>query len=82
MSAAKKELYEMIDALPEEKTQILKMFLEILLSINSNEDKDWLEANLDKLPFYDWGPEGPPKGQPIIFKPGVGLIVGGESERK
>ena len=80
MSAAKKELYEMIDALPEEKTQLLKMFLEILLSINSNEDKDWLEANLDKLAFYDWGPEGLPKGQPITFKPGVGLIVGGESE--
>ncbi len=78
MSVPKEELHKMVDALPEDKTLILKKFLESLLDTN-REDETWLDADLGELPPYDWGPEGPPQGKEIRYKPGVGLIAeGGE----
>lgn len=46
-------------------------------TVAKDEDQAWLEADLGELPPYDWGPEGPPKGKPVRYKPGVGLIVEG-----
>lgn len=76
MSVPKEELHKMVDALPEEKTQTLKKFLESLLKTNT-EDEIWLEADSEELPPYEWGPEGSPKGKWINYKPGVGLVVAG-----
>ena len=39
------------------------------------EDRVWLEADFDGLPPFDWGEKGPPKGKPVQYNPGVGLIV-------
>lgn len=42
------------------------------------EDRAWLEADLGgPLPPYEWGPEGPPKGKPVEYVPGVGVVVKG-----
>ncbi|MFP5501428.1 MAG: hypothetical protein ACLGIN_02995, partial [Candidatus Sericytochromatia bacterium] len=42
------------------------------------ETREWLEADLGgPLPPYEWGSEGPPKGKPVHYVPGVGLIVEG-----
>lgn len=78
MSVSKEELHKMVDALPDDKTLLLKEFLESLLTART-EDKTWLDADLGELPPYDWGPEGLPKGKEVFYKPGVGLIAeGGE----
>lgn len=75
---AKKIIYE----LPEDKLAEAIDFMEYLKTkhkINSDtefeEDKDWLDFNLEELPEYDWGPSGPPTGKPVKYIPGVGLIV-------
>lgn len=59
MSVPKEELHKMVDALPDDKTLILKEFLESLLNSNT-EDQKWLDVDLGELPPYDWGSEEPP----------------------
>lgn len=40
------------------------------------ESKAWLEADLtEPLPPYDWGPEGEPEGQRVIYSVEQGLLV-------
>jgi len=77
VSVAKDELYRLIEALPEKETPVVKRFLEFLLVQSKKEDQVWLEAELCELPPYDWGPEGPPKGKPVRYEAGIGLIVEG-----
>ncbi|MBX6377718.1 MAG: helix-turn-helix domain-containing protein [Clostridia bacterium] len=44
----------------------------------TEEDRAWLEEDLGgELPPYDWGPNGPPKGKPVRYVPGVGPVVEG-----
>jgi hypothetical protein len=74
---AKEELHQLVDALPEKETLTVKRFLEFILREANTEDKDWLDADLGELPPYEWGSEGPPKGKPVRYQPGVGLIVEG-----
>lgn len=48
------------------------------------ETRAWLDAELTPpLEPYDWGPEGPPEGQPVRYVPGEGLWVyeGDEGEK-
>lgn len=46
--------------------------------LESSEDEIWLEAELGPpLPPYEWGPEGPPKGRPVTYIPGKGLVIKG-----
>lgn len=77
MSLFKEELHRLVDALPEKETLTVKRFLEFILSEAIAEDKNWLEADLGQLPPYEWGLEGPPKGKPLRYQPGVGLLVEG-----
>jgi len=42
------------------------------------EDVAWLDTDLSRLGEiepYEWGPGGPPKGKPIRYEPGVGVVV-------
>jgi hypothetical protein len=50
----------------------------------TDEDRAWLETDLSRLGDfepYDWGPAGPPVGQPTRYIPGIGLVVEGEKQR-
>lgn len=39
-------------------------------------DRVWLESDLSgPLPPYEWGLGGPPKGKPVRYVPGVGLVI-------
>lgn len=44
-------------------------------------DAQWVGQDLsgmaDMEPF-DWGPDGPPDGDPVAFEPGVGFVTVGE----
>lgn len=73
----KDELHRLVEELPEKEAPAVKRFLEFILSKAKDEDQAWLEADLGDLPPYDWGAEGPPKGKPVRYKSGVGLIVEG-----
>lgn len=77
MSVSRDELHRLVDALPKKETGAVKRFLEFVLTRSEAEDEAWLEAGLGELPPYDWGPEGPPKGKPVRYEPGVGLVVEG-----
>lgn len=78
MSVQRKELYRLIDILPEKELPAAKRFLEFILNETRLEDIDWLNADLADWPPYDWGAEGPPKGKPVRYVEGKGLeIVGG-----
>lgn len=77
MSLVKEELHRLVDALPEKEILAVKRFLEFVLSEAVVEDRNWLDADLGVLPPYEWGPEGPPKGKPVRYRPGIGLIVDG-----
>jgi hypothetical protein len=77
LSIVKEELHQLVDALPEKETLAVKRFLEFILRETNAEDKDWLEADLGELPPYEWGAQGPPKGKPVRYQPGVGLIIEG-----
>jgi len=39
------------------------------------EDKAWLNANLADFPEFDWGSKEPPKGKPVKYIKGVGIVV-------
>lgn len=75
MNPLKKEIFDMVDALPEEKIVLVKRFLEDLINNANDEDKLWLDADLGELPPYNWGKKGPPKGKAVQYQPGVGLVV-------
>lgn len=48
---------------------------------SEEEDRAWLGADVGgPLPPYEWGSEGPPKGKPVRYVPGVGLVVEGGRE--
>lgn len=75
MAVSKRDLHEMVEALPEKDLPLVRKFLQFVLNESESEDLSWLEADLAHLPPYDWGPEGPPAGRPVRYLPGVGLIV-------
>lgn len=41
------------------------------------ESRAWLEDDSlgGGLPPYNWGEEAPPRGKPVRYEPGVGLVV-------
>jgi DNA-binding Xre family transcriptional regulator len=41
----------------------------------TDEDRGWLEADLDDGEPHDWGDEGPPRGQPLAYEPDRGIVV-------
>lgn len=46
-----------------------------------NEEINLAEADLLEEDPYDWGPNGQPKGKPVQYIPGVGLVViGGKDD--
>ncbi|WP_081214295.1 DUF433 domain-containing protein [Neomoorella thermoacetica] len=47
---------------------------------SKTEDQAWLKAELGELPPYDWGSEGPPKGKPVRYESGIGLIITGDKQ--
>lgn len=54
--------------------------LEAFLAADT-ESRSWLDADTGgPLPPYDWGGSGPPKGQPVRYVSGVGLVI--ERERR
>lgn len=83
--ASKEELHRLIDQLPEGETErALGLLVSLLQAPGAqaheldDETRAWQEADLGgSLPPYEWGPEGPPKGKPVRYEPGVGLIVEG-----
>ncbi len=49
-----------------------------------DETRAWMDADLSRLGEhepYDWGPDGPPKGKPIRYEPGVGFVVVGGKDK-
>lgn len=49
------------------------------------ESQAWMDADLSRMSEiepYDWGPDGPPKGKPIVWNAESGrfVIVGGRDE--
>lgn len=77
---SKRDLHEMVEALPEKDVPVVRKFLQFVLNEPESEDLSWLEADLADLPPYDWGPEGPPAGRPVRYLPGVGLVVEEDKE--
>lgn len=76
----KKKAIEIIKKLPERKVAEIIDFLEYInqkYEEEVREDRTWLDASLENFPPYDWGEEGPPKGKPVKYVPGIGLIVEG-----
>lgn len=77
----RKKAKDYIDKLPDDKVAEIIDFIEYLDQKNQKEmkkeDQEWLNADLVELPEYDWGPEGPPKGRPVKYIEGVGLIIEG-----
>lgn len=80
MAVSKRDLHEMVEALPEKDVPVVRKFLQFVLNEPESEDLSWLEADLADLPPYDWGPEGPPAGRPVRYLPGVGLVVEEDKE--
>lgn len=80
----KEELIKAVEMLPNEKIGEVIDFIEYIKKRYEKEiyeeDRTWLDADLDKLPEYDWGQNGPPEGKPVKYIPGIGLIVIGGKE--
>ena len=54
----------------------LKAFLAQGREETDAETREWLEADMSgALPPYEWGESGPPKGQPVRYMAGVGLVI-------
>jgi excisionase family DNA binding protein len=54
----------------------LEAFLATVRDGTDAETQSWLEADTSgPLPPYDWGASGPPKGQPVRYLSGVGLVI-------
>lgn len=47
-------------------------------------DRTWLESDLSRLEElepYDWGPGGPPKGGPLRYRAGTGVVIVDEGQQ-
>jgi len=54
----------------------LETFLAAVRDGTDAETQSWLEADTSgPLPPYDWGASGPPKGRPVRYLSGVGLVI-------
>lgn len=77
----KKKLIKIAETLPDEKVRKTIRFMKRLKNKSVREmlkeDKTWLNSSLTDFPEFDWGPEGPPKGRPVKYIEGVGIIVEG-----
>ncbi len=77
----KKKLIKIAETLPDEKIKRVIKFMRHLENKNKKEmikeDKTWLNSNLTDFPEFDWGIEGPPKGRPVKYIEGVGIVVEG-----
>lgn len=92
--ALRDELHRRIDALTEGDLSSVADFVGYLEAKRereavqlepTEEDRDWLDADLSRLGEfepYEWGEEGPPKGKPVIWDPESGsfIVEGGKSE--
>lgn len=85
----KEHLHQLVDQLPDSKTEAAGQLLEVLAAGDdfeegmTAEDRAWLESDLSDegaLEPYDWGPAGPPRGNPVRYVPGVGLVVDERTE--
>lgn len=48
------------------------------------DDRAWLESDLSRLGElepYDWGPGGPPKGKPLRYRVGSGVVIMDEGQQ-
>jgi excisionase family DNA binding protein len=54
----------------------LEAFLTAVRDETDAETRSWLEADASgPLPPYDWGASGAPKGEPVRYLSGVGLVI-------
>ena len=54
----------------------LESFLAAVRDDTDAETHSWLEADASgPLPPYDWGASGAPKGEPVRYLSGVGLVI-------
>jgi excisionase family DNA binding protein len=54
----------------------LDAFLSQARAEMDRETRVWLEAEMSgAFPPYEWGESGPPKGQPVRYVPGSGLVI-------
>ena len=54
----------------------LEVFLTAVRDETDAETRSWLEADASgPLPPYDWGASGAPKGEPVRYLSGVGLVI-------
>jgi len=54
----------------------LESFLAAVRDDTDAETHSWLEADTSgPLPPYDWGASGAPKGEPVRYLSGVGLVI-------
>jgi hypothetical protein len=78
-------LTEILSALqklaPDDKLKAIKFLTTELsngekLPTEDLESQAWLEADfVDNLPEYDWGESEIPKGQPVEYVSGLGLVI-------
>lgn len=80
----KERLHQLIDLLPDNEVPRIGLMLEeACASVEDEhgmtaEDRAWLDADLSDLSSYgpfDWGEAGPPRGKPVKYVPGVGLVI-------
>lgn len=85
----KERLHELVNQLPDSKTEAAAELLEALAHGDefekgmTAEDRAWLESDLSdmgQLEPYDWGPAGPPPGNPVRYVPGLGSVVDERAE--
>lgn len=86
----KARLHQLVEELPEGRAAAAERFLQVLATEDeaegmTPEDRAWLDADLSRLSEhepYDWGPEGPPRGKPIRYVAGMGLVIIEDSDNE
>jgi len=76
--STKERLHQLVEQLPENAEEEAERRILELLDDMTPEDVAWLESDLSDLGDlepYDWGPGGPPAGNPVRYVPGIGLVV-------
>ncbi|NJO75722.1 MAG: hypothetical protein HC833_19315 [Leptolyngbyaceae cyanobacterium RM1_406_9] len=75
------QVIELVKQLPpHEKHAVLSVLNSELDNTLDSETKTWLESDLgENLPPYDWGVEGVPAGQPVLYVPEFGLLIDEEA---
>lgn len=80
----RKKIINILKQLPDNKVKEVADFAEFLKDKDDNstegmteEDKIWLETAYENWPEFDWGPEGPPKGRPVKYIEGKGIVIEG-----